>query len=166
VLIPSLPVSVPTTPLEAVRRFAESTYLTDCLREVAAMPSGFYIELPTTPIDVCGECPSTSNRILSWQILAALSGQWDADHCRVLPADSMWRRMRLCEGGLSPDAIALMMQDQLLVDLGRPGVTGTEELGWGPAINTGWVVRLLTDSNCAVALSGLMTHFSKPKGAV
>ena len=158
--------AAPATPLEAARTFAQSAQVADCLRVCPAVPAGFYIEIPAPPLDMGMECPNHPHRIIAWQLLAVLSGQWDETPCRSLPADSLWRRMRLCEGGLDADALPMLLQDQLLVDIGGQNITpGAESLGWGPAIHVGWVVRLLTDPDCAGALSGLLLHFAK-RGSV
>jgi hypothetical protein len=126
------------------------------------MPDGFYMELPAEAIDVCAECSRTSHRIIAWQLLAVLSGQWDEATCRKLPMDSLWRRMRLCEGGLSPEALPMLVQDQLLVDIGGHSITpGAADLGWGPSVGIGWVVNLLTDPDCAGAAIKLLLHFTK-----
>jgi len=154
--------AAPGTSLDAVRALAQAAYVEDCLREYPAMPAGFYMEIPESPIDIGVECPRPSHRITAWQLLAALSGQWDAATCRVLPADSLWRRMRLCEGGLSADALPMLVQDQLLVDIGGHSITpGADDLGWGPSVGIGWVVGLLTDPACAGAASGLLLQFTK-----
>jgi len=155
-----------STPLDAARALAQAAYVDDCLREYAAMPDGFYMEIPTSPIDVGVECPRPSHRIIAWQLLAVLSGQWDDATCRTLPADSLWRRMRLCEGGLDADALPMLVQDQMLVDIGGHSITpGAENLGWGPSVGIGWVVDLLTNPACASAASGLLLQFTK-KGSV
>ncbi|MDP2786805.1 MAG: hypothetical protein Q8O79_01840 [Pseudomonadota bacterium] len=153
------------TPLDAAHALAQAAHVDDCLREYAAMPDGFYMELPADAIDVGVECPRTSHRIIAWQLLAVLSGQWDEATCRKLPMDSLWRRMRLCEGGLDADALPMLVQDQLLVDIGGHSITpGAADLGWGPSVGIGWVVDLLTDPACAGAASGLLLHFTKQEG--
>ncbi|MDD5388938.1 MAG: hypothetical protein PHD37_06315 [Gallionellaceae bacterium] len=149
------------TPLAAAHALAQAAHVEDCLREYAPMPDGFYMELPTDAIDVCAECPRTSHRIIAWQLLAVLSGQWDEATCRKLPMDSLWRRMRLCEGGLSSEALPMLVQDQLLVDIGGHSTPGAADLGWGPSVGIGWVVDLLTDPACAGAAAGLLLHFTK-----
>lgn len=154
--------AAPGTPLDAVRALAQAAYVDDCLREYPAMPAGFYMEIPESPIDIGVACPRPSHRITAWQLLAALSGQWDAATCRVLPTDSLWRRMRLCEGGLSADALPMLVQDQLLVDIGGHSITpGADDLGWGPSVGIGWIVGLLTDPACAGTASGLLLRFTK-----
>ena len=153
---------MPSTPLEAVRALAEAAYVGDCLREHAAMPSGFYMEIPEAPIDIGVECPRSSHRIVAWQLLAALSGQWDATTCRTLPATSLWRRMRLCEGGLSADALPMLMQDQLLTDVTGISVSaGASDIGWGPSLGIGWFVALMTDPACVGPVSILFHQFTQ-----
>ncbi|MDP2433973.1 MAG: hypothetical protein Q8O33_18425 [Pseudomonadota bacterium] len=152
------------TSLAAAHALAQAAHVEDCLREYASMPDGFYVELPTEAIDVCAECPRTSHRIIAWQLLAVLSGQWDEATCRKLPMDSLWRRMRLCEGGLSSEALPMLVQDQLLVDIGGHSTPGAADLGWGPSVGIGWVVDLLTDPVCAGAAAGLLLHFTKREG--
>ncbi|MBU1666732.1 MAG: hypothetical protein KKG92_15260 [Gammaproteobacteria bacterium] len=152
------------TSLAAAHALAQAAHVEDCLREYASMPDGFYMELPAEAIDVCAECPRTSHRIIAWQLLAVLSGQWDEATCRKLPMDSLWRRMRLCEGGLSPEALPMLVQDQLLVDIGGYSTPGAADLGWGPSVGIGWVVDLLTDPVCAGAAAGLLLHFTKREG--
>lgn len=163
---PTVATPATATPLAAAHVLAQAAYVEDCLREYAAMPNGFYMELPADAIDVCAECPRTSHRIIAWQLLAVLSGQWDEATCRKLPMDSLWRRMRLCEGGLSADALPMLVQDQLLVDIGGHSITpGAADLGWGPSVGIGWVVDLLTDPSCAGAAAGLLLHFTKREEA-
>lgn len=163
---PTVATPATVTPLAAAHVLAQAAYVEDCLREYAAMPNGFYMELPADAIDVCVECSRTSHRIIAWQLLAVLSGQWDEATCRKLPMDSLWRRMRLCEGGLSADALPMLVQDQLLVDIGGHSITpGAADLGWGPSVGIGWVVDLLTDPTCAGAAFGLLLHFTKREEA-
>lgn len=152
---------MPATPLEAVRALSHAAYVDDCLREHAAMPSGYYMEIPEAPIDVGVECPRSSHRIVAWQLLAALSGQWDELTCKTLPANSLWRRMRLCEGGLSADALPMLMQDQLLTEVTGNSVSGANDIGWGPSLGVGWIVALMTDPNCVGAVEGLLLQFTQ-----
>jgi hypothetical protein len=152
---------MPSTPMDAVRALAEAAYVGDCLREHAGMPSGYYMEIPEAPIDVGVECPRSSHRIVAWQLLAALSGQWDEITCKSLPATSLWRRMRLCEGGLSADALPMLMQDQLLTDVTGNSVSGANDIGWGPSLGVGWIVALMTDPDCVGPVSTLIHQFTQ-----
>ncbi len=150
------------TPLDAVRALANAAYVADCLRETPVMPAGYYMEIPESPIDVNvdADCSRPSHRIIAWQLLAALSGQWDGATCRKLATDSLWRRMRLCEGGLDANALPMLMQDQLLVDSCGHCIAGADDIGWGPSVGMGWVVALMTDPLCADAASTLFHQFT------
>ncbi len=149
------------TPLEAVRALAQAAYVEDCLRVCPSMPKGFFIEVPNEDIDVGVECPLPSRRVFAWQLLAALSGQWDATTCRSLPTDSMWRRMRLCEGGLDSSALPSAIHDRLLTEVSGHCISpGANDLGWGPSVSIGWVVGLLTDPACANPVSALLRLFT------
>lgn len=165
---PDTPHSQATTPastigsrLEAVTALAEAACVDDCLRRHAAMPAGFYMEVPASAIDVDVECRDMSLRVVAWQLLSLLSGQWDLETAQRLPQDSLWRRMRLAEGGLDHETLPLFIQDQLLTDIGSQTLKGADDLGWGVLLQAGWVINLLTDPACAAALTGVFQHFSR-----
>lgn len=148
----------PLTPALAASTLAEAAGVRDCLRP-CALSTGFYMELPSEPIDQTGA--QSTNRIAAWQLLAALSGQWSADQTRLLPAESLWRRMRLCEGGLDADALPYFTSDQLLAEVGGTPVPGAEDLGWGPAISLNWITHLLTDPECLGPVIQLLQIFKR-----
>lgn len=149
------------TRLQAVVAFAKAAYVSDCLRENTALPRGFYMETPEAAIDLAKDCPSPAVRIVAWQLLSVLSGQWQDEVARRLPADSLWRRMLLTEGGLDADALPLYVQDQLLVELGKASLDETKGLGWGVLLPVGWVVSLMTDPACIAPLYDVLQLFSQ-----
>lgn len=147
-----------TSPLDSVVALAEAACVQDCLRVMNGLPAGYYMETPASAIDVGIECEDSSHRVVAWQLLAILSGQWSEAVARQLPQDSFWRRMRLSEGGLDPDALSLYVQDHMLVDVGSQAIDDAKDIGWGVLVNLGWVVKLLRDPACGAALVSLIQH--------
>ncbi|MBK6603350.1 MAG: ParB N-terminal domain-containing protein [Betaproteobacteria bacterium] len=119
-----------TAPVDALKpvllAFAEATHCADCLHWHAGLPFHFYVEVPTTPLDLN---PARPQRHAGWWLLAFLSGQLDPDLAGLLPDDSAWRRavVPVDEGTeaqvplLIPDALGgQLAADALVAWLTRP----------------------------------------------
>lgn len=75
---------------ELVTRLCIAAQVDDCLRFASDMPIGYYMELPTGPLDEI-EVADQQLRRAAWHVMAALSSQFDQDDVGVLPEESAWR---------------------------------------------------------------------------
>jgi ParB family protein of integrating conjugative element (PFGI_1 class) len=90
---------------ELLRQITVEAELEDVLLVSAAMPLGYYMEFPEGGIDlVDGRAPNDpALRRAAWQLLASLSGQYDAALLKYLPEESAWRQASSAgAGGLGP----------------------------------------------------------------
>lgn len=140
------------SPVEAVNELAAALGVADCLRIHPQCPAGYYMEIPEQPIDMAVDCRSQSNRVVGWQVMAMLSRQWEIQIAKLLPSDSIWRKMRLCEGGFDQESLSMALQDQMLVDISSIKLQTASDLGWGVNINLAWMVNMLADSGCIQSL--------------
>ncbi len=85
--------------------FAQATGVLDCLFVQDDWPTGFWIEIPSDPIDL-DPSPANHGRYAGWWMLAMLSGQIGGAWSAAMPADSMWRQAQRQENG--HDEVSLM----------------------------------------------------------
>lgn len=78
--------------IDAVAQFADACGIGETCKTSLSLPSGYVMEIPdeelTLPTD--GQADSRI-RVAGWWMAAALARQYDEEHCRLLPADSVWR---------------------------------------------------------------------------
>lgn len=156
----------PVNLLEACQLLSQATGLMDILVPDAGVPSGFFMEIPNEALDLTQQAGAPASRIVAWQLLALVSGQWDRETCNRLPTNSKFRKLRLAEGGLDPNALPLLAQDHLLVDINSTSLA--EDLGWGVSIPINWMATLLSDPQCLGAVSGIFAYITNntPREAV
>lgn len=87
--------------VELLKQITVVAELQDVVTVCPSMPLGFYLELPAAGIDsVDGNPPQDARlRRAAWQVLAGLSGQFDASLVPLLPTESDWRQLATGGGG-------------------------------------------------------------------
>ncbi len=92
------PASVRPVWKDLLQRYATSANIANLLVVDDSLPSGFYINPPSTPLSAHGHLgdPPT-NQYVGWWMLAVLSGQLRPDFHLYLPTDSEWRRLQESE---------------------------------------------------------------------
>jgi ParB family protein of integrating conjugative element (PFGI_1 class) len=101
-------------PLDSFKRallsLAQTMHCADCLRWRDGLPLNFYVEVPSTPLDLE---PAGPQRHRGWWLLAFLSGQFDSDVAVLLPEDSPWRRALAAEGDWGDERLHLLIDTEL-----------------------------------------------------
>lgn len=99
---------------DALMEIAEAAQLQDVICRCDALPLGYFVELPRM-LHMCDDVPVTNPllRKASWHVLAAVSGQYDEEVARRIPAnESTWGQL-LQEGRLA-DPFMLSTTGQVL----------------------------------------------------
>jgi hypothetical protein len=94
----------------ALLAFARMTSCTDCLRWQEGLPFNFYVEVPSTPLDLE---PTSPRRHAGWWLLAFLSGQFDPGLAMLLPEDSPWRRALSTEADWGDERLPMLIHTEL-----------------------------------------------------
>jgi len=97
---------------QRVIQFVQVTGVSDCLKFCEAMPCGYYMEAPQTPLDLASDQPL---RHRAWWLLALISGQMHEHVSRRLPVQSPWRRAHAQE---DESPLALLIENELGGPLG------------------------------------------------
>jgi len=109
----------------ALLALARMTSCTDCLRWQEGLPFNFYVEVPSTPLDLE---PTSPWRHAGWWLLAFLSGQFDPELAMLLPVDSPWRRALSTEADWGDERLPMLIH----TELGGP---------LAPEVLVGWLTR-------------------------
>ena len=102
----------------------EAADVSDCLRLQDDLPLGFYMEMPEELIETT-DAADPNIRRAGWQLMAALTGQFNRRFCTLLPADSRWRQtMELDASGERSFETEYQIHVQgICSETGAPGMT-------------------------------------------
>lgn len=78
--------------IDAVAQFAGVCGIDETCKTSLSLPSGFVMEIPDEELTIPSAAQADARiRVAGWWMAATLARQYDEEHCRLLPADSVWR---------------------------------------------------------------------------
>lgn len=78
--------------IDAAALFADACGIGETCRTSLSLPTGYIMEIPDEELTIPSPTQSDARiRVAGWWMAAALARQYDEEHCRLLPADSVWR---------------------------------------------------------------------------
>lgn len=136
--------------IDTVAVFTDLCGVGELCKTSLALPTAYVMEVPDDELILPSDAQSDARvRVAGWWMAAAMARQFDEEHCQLLPADCIWRKVWVREGN------TLESNDLFqIVQMHMGAVLGDDA---GIALNLEHLFTVLSDASRAAAFFALVT---------